>query len=148
MEVTRHFTATVFIVHAGCVLLHYHKRQKKILPVGGHIDRDELPEETAVREAREEAGLDITLYQPDPTEDFQMQEVRGLIKPAHMLLETINPYHEHIDAIFYATTDTDELKPQDGESEDLKWYSKEDLQQKDIPNDVRVLALEALSLLS
>ena len=64
MEITRHFTATVLIVHHNRVLLHRHKKFGSLLPVGGHIDRNELPEETALRKAKEEAGLDIELYNP------------------------------------------------------------------------------------
>ena len=62
MEITRHFTATVLIVHDNKVLLHRHKTRGALLPVGGHVDRDELPQDAAVREAREEAGLEIVLH--------------------------------------------------------------------------------------
>jgi len=65
MEITRHFTATTFIIHKEKVLLHLHKKLGIWLPVGGHIDRDELPEEAAIREAQEETGLIVRLYNPD-----------------------------------------------------------------------------------
>ncbi|WP_202710979.1 hypothetical protein [Sporosalibacterium faouarense] len=32
----RHFTVSVFIVHKNKVLLHLHKKAKKMLPLGGH----------------------------------------------------------------------------------------------------------------
>ena len=67
MEITRHFTSTVLIVYKDRVLLHQHKKFNSLLPVGGHLERDELPEEAALREVKEETGLSVTLYNPDPT---------------------------------------------------------------------------------
>ena len=61
MEITRHFTATIMVVYNNKMLLHMHKKLGLWLPVGGHIDRDELPEEAALREAKEESGLDVEI---------------------------------------------------------------------------------------
>jgi 8-oxo-dGTP pyrophosphatase MutT (NUDIX family) len=58
METTRHFTATTYVVNDGATVLHDHKRLDLWLAPGGHIDRDELPHEAALREVREETGLD------------------------------------------------------------------------------------------
>ncbi len=53
----KHFTVSIFIVHKDKVLLHVHKRAKKILPLGGHIEPNELPEDACKREVQEESGL-------------------------------------------------------------------------------------------
>lgn len=53
----RHFTVSVFIVYKDKVLLHLHKKVKKTLQLGGHIELNELPEEACIREAWEESGL-------------------------------------------------------------------------------------------
>ncbi|MFH1838007.1 MAG: NUDIX domain-containing protein [Candidatus Kuenenbacteria bacterium] len=65
MEITRHFTTTVYIIYKQKVLLHLHKKLGVWVPIGGHIDRDELPQVATLRETKEEAGLDINLYNPD-----------------------------------------------------------------------------------
>ena len=39
----RHFTVSVYVVHHNRVLLHKHKKANILLPVGGHIDLNELP---------------------------------------------------------------------------------------------------------
>ena len=57
--ITRDFTVAVFVVHSNHVLLHPHKKLGLWLPPGGHIDAPELPDDAAVREVREEAGIDI-----------------------------------------------------------------------------------------
>ena len=144
MEITRHFTATVLIVHGNRVLLHRHKKFGSLLPVGGHIDRDELPEETALREAKEEAGLAIELYNPDPA---TVPDKRLLIRPVHMLLININEFHQHIDFLFYARAQTDQLAPLDGESDQLFWLTRDEVLGAKMPENVRILALEALEIL-
>ncbi|MCB0128321.1 MAG: NUDIX domain-containing protein [Caldilineaceae bacterium] len=144
MEITRHFTSTVLIVYRNRVLLHRHKRFGLLLPVGGHIDRDELPEETALREAKEEAGLAIDLYNPDST---IFPDKRLLVRPVHMLLININEFHQHIDFLFYARAKSDQLAPADGESDQLFWLTREELLTAEMPENIRILALEALALL-
>lgn len=144
MEITRHFTATVLIVHGNRVLLHRHKKFGSLLPVGGHVDRDELPEVTAIREAQEEAGLAIELYNPDAT---HFLDVQLLVRPAHILLININEFHQHIDLLFYARAATDQVAPATGESKALQWYSRDEVMNAKLPENVRILALEALDLL-
>ena len=57
METTRHFVATCYVVDDGATLLHEHEKLGMWLPPGGHVDRDELPHEAALRETYEETGL-------------------------------------------------------------------------------------------
>ena len=62
--VTRDFTVATFVVHEGKVLLLWHRKLGMWLPPGGHIEPNELPDEAAVREVREEAGLEVRLISP------------------------------------------------------------------------------------
>ena len=55
--VTRHFTATGFVVHRGRVALHWHPKVKAWLPPGGHIEANEDPVQAVLREIEEETGL-------------------------------------------------------------------------------------------
>jgi 8-oxo-dGTP pyrophosphatase MutT (NUDIX family) len=145
MEITRHFTVTTTIVHKNRVLLHFHKSLGIWIPIGGHIDRDELPEEAAIREAKEEAGLNIKLHNPD--KEVGVKDVKQLIKPAHIMLHNINDFHQHIDFAFYAIADTFDLKPADGETNNLKWFAKEEIEKEKMPDNARIQALEALRIL-
>ena len=143
MEITRHFTATTFVVYQNKVLLHRHKRCGAWLPAGGHIDRDELPEEAAVREVKEETGLDVELYNPDAVLFATDDEARQLHRPMHLLLENINPYHQHIDFIYYATAVSNDLNPALGETNQLQWFTLAQLQNTAMPTNVQVCAREA-----
>lgn len=151
MEIARHFTATTVIVYRGRALLHRHKKLNMWLPVGGHIDCDELPHEAALREVKEETGLTVTLHNPDPSVDFG--DVCQLIRPMHILLENVfehtDRYHQHIDLIYYATSDTDDIKPNDGETDTMKWFTAEEIMSFDAaPRGVKMLALEAIDVLT
>ncbi len=146
MEITRHFTATTIIINKDKALLHLHKKLGIWIPVGGHIDRDELPQETAIREAKEESGLMITLYNPD--KQIPMGTVKQLFRPMHILLEDINPFHQHIDFIYYAYSEIDILQPEASETTELKWFTATEINKlEDAPKNVRALALEAINLL-
>jgi 8-oxo-dGTP pyrophosphatase MutT (NUDIX family) len=57
----RHFTVAVFVVRDGRVLLHWHRKLGMWLPPGGHIERNELPDEAAAREVLEETGVEVEL---------------------------------------------------------------------------------------
>jgi 8-oxo-dGTP pyrophosphatase MutT (NUDIX family) len=149
METTRHFTATTYVVHQKRVLLHWHKKLQRWLPPGGHIDRDELPETAALREVKEETGLTVHLYSPDAPLDLAGDSTRQLVRPVHILLEQINPFHQHIDLIYYASVNGPvQLDPDADETTQLRWFTAADLAQTDMPVNVRVCALEALELVN
>ncbi len=147
MEITKHFTTTVTIVCGDKVLLHLHKKLKKWIPVGGHIDRDEIPHESALREVREEAGLKVELYNPDKTE-VDLGDSKRLIRPMHLDLQNINAFHQHIDFAYYGKSETFDLNPGDGESGELKWFTMEEIMNGDFQEDVQARAIEALEILS
>lgn len=148
----RHFTVSIFIVHEDKVLLHSHKKAKKILPLGGHIEVNELPEEACIREALEESGLKISLFNPVNTELKKSCELEGeklLVNPMHTIFGEITLEHCHIDFVYYASTKSYETKPADGESNLLKWYTKEELNNaKNIQLNILTMANEALDLLA
>ena len=148
----RHFTVSIFIVHEDKVLLHLHKNAKKILPLGGHIEVNELPEEACIREAQEESGLKISLYNPVNKELKKSCELVGeklLANPMHTIFGEITPDHYHIDFVYYAIAKSYETKPANGESNLLKWYTKEELKNaNNIQANILSMANEALELLT
>jgi len=146
MEITRHFTATIMVVFDNKILLHMHKNLSLWLPVGGHIDRDELPEEAALREAKEESGLDVEIYKPDKS--VEMGDVVELLRPMHILLENINEFHQHIDLVYYGKANTSKLMPGPGEATNIKWFTKKELETLvGLPKNALKLSIEALNLL-
>src|SRR3990167_4781284 len=108
----RHFTATAFVIDSqNRTLLLWHKRLGRWMPPGGHVDEDELPEETARRECKEETGLDVEIIGDDQENLFERNPHEGqmLKKPIAMLLENIpaseerdEPAHQHMDFLYVA----------------------------------------------
>lgn len=105
----REFTVAVFVVHEGAVLLHWHRRLQRWLPPGGHVDPGELPDEAAVRETREETGLEVELLDAPGgapecvrASETPLEGPRRLTRPLGIQLEDIAPGHQHIDLIYVA----------------------------------------------
>jgi 8-oxo-dGTP pyrophosphatase MutT (NUDIX family) len=94
------FTVAIFVVHDGKVLLIHHRQLDKWLPLGGHIELDEDPEHAALREAREESGLEVELLGERPPTTGP--GTRALIAPRFLDIHRINPTHEHIGMIYWA----------------------------------------------
>jgi ADP-ribose pyrophosphatase YjhB (NUDIX family) len=152
MTAKKHFTVSVYIVHQNKVLLHLHKKYGIILPIGGHIEENELPEEACIRETKEESGLNIRLYSPQNNVKLidlnDKTKEKILISPMHTMLCEINPLHYHIDNVYFAYTDSFNLNPGKGETQSIFWASREDLNERnDITYNVRLMALEALDLI-
>ncbi|HTY87209.1 MAG TPA: NUDIX domain-containing protein [Candidatus Acidoferrum sp.] len=94
------FSVAIFVVHDGKVLLIHHRKLDKWLPLGGHIELDEDPEQAALREAKEESGLDVELLGERPPTTGP--GTRALIAPRFLDIHRINPKHEHIGMIYWA----------------------------------------------
>ncbi len=104
--ITRQFTSTVYIFHNDRVLLHKHVKHNKWLPPGGHLEANETPPEAAIREVKEETGLDIIFLEQ---ENLTIDAYNGfsIPRPFFCLLEHIpeskkEPAHQHIDSIYLA----------------------------------------------
>ena len=104
-NLSRDFTATTFVVSNGRTLLLWHRKLKGWFPPGGHIETNELPEEAAVREVREETGLIVNII----GNSRQLRSVNVLHSPRAVLLENIKPGHQHIDLIYLLMNPTDIL---------------------------------------
>ncbi|MCC2630526.1 MAG: hydrolase, family, partial [Candidatus Paceibacter sp.] len=101
------FTVEVFVVHKNKVLLRMHDKAKIWLSVGGHIELNEDPNEAALREVKEEVGLDVNLYD---TREFKYENgnEKELIAPIFLKRHPVPiPHsHEHIVMTYFATTDS------------------------------------------
>ncbi|HEX4997080.1 MAG TPA: NUDIX domain-containing protein [Terriglobia bacterium] len=119
------FTVAVFVVHEGRVLLVHHRKLDKWLPLGGHIELDEDPEQAALREAREESGLEVELLgeRPPTTEDG----TRALITPRFLDIHRISDTHEHIGMIYWARPRSGTMTLAPAEHHDIAWRTAAEL---------------------
>ncbi|MFT4554174.1 MAG: ADP-ribose pyrophosphatase YjhB (NUDIX family) [Chlamydiales bacterium] len=127
-----HFTSTVYIVENDRTLLIYHKKFKKWLPPGGHIHPNEIPSETAIREAKEETGLEIELIRQENVWIDQWN-AKSIPRPYMCLLEEIpalgdQAAHRHIDMIFLARPVGGAEEMNHHETEGLQWFTLEEME--------------------
>lgn len=138
------FTAAVFVVREHRVLLVHHRKLGQWLPVGGHIELDEDPEIAALREAREESGLEIELLGERPPTTGP--GTRALIAPRFLDIHRITDTHEHIGLIYWGRPKSGEVTLAAAEHFAIRWCSAPDLDslQPPLSAAVRWYALKAL----
>ena len=140
-------TATVYIINEGRVLLHMHKKYNTWFPVGGHLEADELPHEAAIREAKEESGLDITLFTPG-TDTFSIGLVTRVPTPLCVYHEgdKKNGGEDFLDFIYAATAENTFVSVSQEESGIFRWFTKKELlsENESIKIHIRNTALKCL----
>ncbi len=129
----RQFTATVYILEKEKVLLIYHRKLQRWLPPGGHIDPNETPPEAALREAREETGLEVEII---PQENVLVDEwnAKSLERPYLFMLQNIpahldQPAHQHMDLAYLARPVGGREQQNIAETDGLRWFSLEEIEQ-------------------
>ncbi len=146
-DVLRHFTVAVFVVHAGRVLLHFHRKLARWLPPGGHIEANELPDEAAVREVLEETGVHARLV---GGRGLPIDEPRQLVLPAGLQLERIYDGHEHIDLVYFARPASEdgahgiEIDPLLAQQDRVGWYAVDQLDALGVDAEIQAWTQRAL----
>lgn len=147
------FTVSVFIVHGDKVLLRMHDKFKIWLAVGGHVELNEDPTQAAIREVKEEVGLDVTLWQGNQKNHEKRENFWDLTPPVFMNRHFITELHEHVDFVYFATSTTDNVvvdTTMDDASDQWVWATKEILEtmKKDLKPNIYVYATEVLKTLA
>jgi 8-oxo-dGTP pyrophosphatase MutT (NUDIX family) len=139
------FTVEVFVVYQNRVLLRKHDKYGIWLSVGGHIELEEDPNQAAVREVKEEVGLDVVLAADLLIETETNERYRELIPPRFLNRHRINDSHEHITLTYFAHSATDSVTNEGEERSDaLRWFSEEELNDPQISVPIRTYAKRAL----
>lgn len=89
-KIIKEFLSTVYVVNESKVLMTLNNKVKKFIPLGGHIEENELPCESVVREAKVESGYDIELI------DLGNLKHKNLPQNLDIQLDVIKPNHHHI----------------------------------------------------
>jgi len=141
------FTASVYIVHEGKILLHLHKKLHKWLQPGGHIELDEDPNQAAIREVKEETGFDVELVGSPRIPELE-GNVTDIVPPKFLNRHSFSETHEHIDLSYFGIIKGGALQPEEGV--EMRWFTKEEVEQNNIGlhQITRAYALAALEELS
>lgn len=133
----KHFTASVWILTKSKprkMLLAHHKKLGRWQQQGGHIEKFENLVDTAIREVREEAGLDIS---------FLIDQIRIIDKegaflpvPRFLMEQTIatksdQPKHYHLDINYVIEVSEQKVARNKKETYNIGWSTKKQI--KDLP---------------
>src|SRR5581483_111070 len=121
------FTVSIFIVQDKKVLFIFHKQLNKWLPIGGHIELDENPEQAALREAREESGLEVELVGTRPPLSPEPGFI-PLLQPTYMDVHLIKEPHWHIGMVYFAKVKAGKVTLNTEEHRDIRWMTEQDLE--------------------
>lgn len=134
-----------FIFNKDKVLLIHHKKLDLWLPVGGHMNKNETPDDALLREIKEETSLDAKILGKNSMSPAGNVK-RNLAVPFHVNVHSVGD-HEHC-CFFYLCEAVDNAKVRiNRELNNFKWLSREELNKKEIPLDVREIGLKAFELL-
>ncbi|MDO8482977.1 MAG: NUDIX domain-containing protein [bacterium] len=137
------FTVEVFVVCKNKVLLRLHDKYKIWLSVGGHIELDEEPNQAAVREVKEEVGLDITLFRDNTTPVFRDENYQELVPPKFLNFHSVTPIHRHVTLVYFARSAHFDVRPEKPDDQ-WKWVSVEELDEVGLKPSVKFYAERAL----
>lgn len=145
------FTVATYVVHGGKTLFIHHRKLKLWLPPGGHVDEGETPDQAAIREVKEEAGLDVELIDGEATpEDYSLDGVQVLKRPMAIQLENIHPGHQHVDLIYASMAHHANHTLQLSEvGEEARWLSRAEIETAGyLRTNVKHWAFKALDLVA
>ena len=119
-----HFTASNWIVNKDRtkILMIYHKIYKSWAWTGGHADGDSDLLNVALKEAKEETGLNNLKLLSDGIYGLQILTVDSHIKRGKFISS-----HLHLDCCFlFEANEEDELKIKEDENSGVKWFNIEE----------------------
>lgn len=103
-----HVTGSALVTGPRGTVLHWHKRIGGWMQPGGHVDAGETPWTAALRETREETGLNVR--HPD-----------GGPLLLHLDAHPAGP-HFHLDLRYLLVGDDADPAPPPGESQQVRWF--------------------------
>lgn len=133
-------TASAFVVRDDFaeprLLLHMHKKLHVLLQPGGHVELGENPWQAIEHELREESGYTFDELEVLQAKD-RLRSISGAqLHPTPVVVNTHNfdteGNHRHTDMSFaFLAHGEPSLSPEDGESNDIRWLSSEQLAKLD-----------------
>jgi len=123
------FAVSGFVVNEKKVLLVHHKKLSKWLPLGGHIELNEDPEEAIVREVAEESGIKVKVVGERPK--IKSPGTKFLHRPRFLDIADLPEGHKHIHFIYFFKASSNKIRLSEREHSSIKWFTREELGEKD-----------------
>jgi 8-oxo-dGTP pyrophosphatase MutT (NUDIX family) len=124
------FTVSAMIIHPNepKLCLHFHKKLRKWLQPGGHIELDEDPLEALEHELLEETGLILSKCKLlEPSSQPNPRGEKTLPLPIHLNVHSFNKSHKHIDFQYLLKSSESDFSPNNDESPIIKWFTIDEI---------------------
>ena len=135
-----------YIIHQDKVLLIHHRKLDLWLPVGGHIDENETPDQALLREIKEEINMDVEILNQS-TIPLEGNTKANLANPFYVNVHSVGD-HDHSCFYYVCKALNPEQLEINKELKNFAWFTKEDLNKEHVPVDVKNQALKAFELYS
>ena len=136
------------------IILHTHKKIGKLLHFGGHVELDEDPWQSVIREINEESGYDIEQLRLLQPKIRLKKSSQGKLIPYPVAVKSVGYYgdqdkhHFHDDLIFaFVTKENPRHRLTRGESKDMRLLTRDALSKlhdHEVAVSVREVALFVL----
>ena len=136
-------TAAGYIFHDNKLLLIHHTKLNMWLPVGGHIELNESPDNAVLREIEEETCIKARIVDVLPSDvPLKPELARQTAVPFYTNIHSVGD-HEHWCACYLCECDSDVVQI-DKDSRGFRWLTKEQIQSDNhLREDIRAIALLA-----
>ena len=133
-----HLTVGAVIVRNGKVLMVLHTKLNRWLFPGGHIDKNETPDQAIIREVKEETGLTFKPGEYGHVEETQ-DVIERLAVPLHVNTHSVGD-HDHCCLYYLGSAGRSKMK-MSNESKALRWVGRNELGSIGVmPSHVRRIA--------
>ncbi len=136
----RCIVTSCIVVRNGRILLINHKKFKKWMYPGGHVEENETPIEAVKRETKEETGYNVSIVGPMPVGLKGYKPARELPAPFTTVYEDVHyktGRHMHFDIMYFGIAKGRQGRLAKGESPKLRWISEKELDGIDTYYSVR-----------
>ncbi|MCL5100119.1 MAG: NUDIX domain-containing protein [Candidatus Marsarchaeota archaeon] len=138
--------ASGLVIRNGKILFVRHRKLGVWLYPGGHVKKDEFPSEAVIRETKEETGFDVEIVS-DKSMKVGDGMAHNIAQPFVIMLENV-PYkdgpHTHFDMLYVTRIIGGRQQLDEKESDDIRWFSIDDLRTLDTYANVVDVAIAAL----
>lgn len=146
-EIPKHFAVSGFVLNreATKLLMVFHKKLNTWVIPGGHLEPNEYPHEGALRETREETGIEASVVDSGEFEFLGNEKEYSIPVPYTALSEYIpakgeKPAHIHMDFVYLCVADETAPIKQEAEVNDVKWMTWEEILNSDTFESIKEFA--------
>ena len=131
-----------YIFNENKTLLVLHKKLKMWLPIGGHIETNETPDNALEREFKEETRLKIFLLNKTSV-PMQKSIIKQIPLPFYADIHSVGDHQHYCQYYLCNIISSCPIKLNYKELDDFEWFSQRDLFKEKIPKHIKNIGLLA-----